>query len=61
MVGVVVGLVSCYARRHGVPRGLYVDQHGIYRPDGEPTDADLLDNCPRETQFGRAMANWTWN
>ncbi len=44
-----------YARRHGVPRGLYVDQHGIYRPDGEPTDADLLDNCPRETQFGRAM------
>ena len=44
-----------YARRHGVPRGLYVDQHGIYRPDGEPTDADLLDNCPPETQFGRAM------
>ena len=44
-----------YARRHGVPRGLYVDQHGIYRPDGEPTGADLLDNCPPETQFGRAM------
>ena len=44
-----------YARRHGLPRGLYVDQHGIYRPDGEPTGADLLDNCPPETQFGRAM------
>jgi len=44
-----------YARRHGVPRGLYVDRHGIYRPDGEPTDADLLDNCLVETQFGRAM------
>jgi transposase len=44
-----------YARRHGLPRGLYVDQHSIYRPDGEPTDADLLDNCPPETQFGRAM------
>jgi transposase len=44
-----------YAQRHGVPRGLYVDQHGIYRPDSEPTDADLLDNCPAETQFGRAM------
>jgi transposase len=44
-----------YARRHGVPRGLYVDQHGIYRPDGAPTGADLLDNCPPETQFGRAM------
>ena len=44
-----------YARRHGLPRSLYVDQHSIYRPDGEPTDADLLDNCPPETQFGRAM------
>ena len=44
-----------YVRRHGLPRGLYVDQHGIYRPDGEPTDAELLDNCPSETQFGRAM------
>ena len=44
-----------YARRHGIPRGLYVDQHGIYRPDGEPTGAELLDDCPPETQFGRAM------
>jgi transposase len=44
-----------YAHRHGLPRGLYVDQHGIYRPTGEPTDAELLDNCPPETQFGRAM------
>jgi transposase len=44
-----------YARRHGLPRGLYVDQHSIYRPDGEPTGADLLDNCLPETQFGRAM------
>src|SRR5208282_6425897 len=44
-----------YARRHGLPRSLYVDQHSIYRPDSGPTDADLLDNCPPETQFGRAM------
>jgi transposase len=44
-----------YARRHGLPRSLYVDQHSIYRPDSEATDADLLDNCPPETQFGRAM------
>ena len=44
-----------YARRHGVPRGLYVDRHGIYRPENEATDAELLDNCPPETQFGRAM------
>jgi len=48
-------LFQRYARRHGLPRGLYVDQHSIYRPDGEPTDAELLDNCPPETQFGRAM------
>jgi transposase len=48
-------LFQRYARRHGVPRGLYVDQHSIYRPDGEPTGAELLDNCPPETQFGRAM------
>jgi transposase len=48
-------LFQRYARRHGLPRGLYVDQHSIYRPDGEPTDADLLDNCRPETQFGRAM------
>jgi len=48
-------LFQRYARRHGLPRGLYVDQHSIYRPDGEPTNADLLDNCPLETQFGRAM------
>ena len=48
-------LFQRYARRHGLPRGLYVDQHSIYRPDGAPTDADLLDNCPPETQFGRAM------
>jgi len=44
-----------YARQHGLPSGLYVDQHGIYRPDHEPTDQELLDNCPAETQFGRAM------
>ena len=48
-------LFQRYALWHGVPRGLYVDQHGIYRPDGEPTGAELLDNCPPETQFGRAM------
>ena len=29
-----------YARRHGLPRGLYVDQHSIYRPDHEPTGSE---------------------
>ena len=44
-----------YVRGQGIPRGLYVDQHSIYRPDHEPTDQELLDNRPAETQFGRAM------
>jgi transposase len=48
-------LFQRYAKRHGLPRGLYVDQHGIYRPDREPTDAELLDKTAVETQFGRAM------
>jgi len=48
-------LFQRYVRRHGLPGGLYVDQHSIYRPDHEPTDADLLDNCRPETQFGRAL------
>jgi hypothetical protein len=48
-------LFQRYARRHGLPRGLYVDQHSIYRPAHEPTGAELLDDCPAETQFGRAL------
>ena len=48
-------LFQRYVRRYGLPGGLYVDQHGIYRPDHEPTGAELLDNCPAETQFGRAL------
>jgi Helix-turn-helix domain len=48
-------LFQAYVRQHGLPSGLYVDQHGIYRPNHEPTDRELLDNCPAETQFGRAM------
>jgi len=48
-------LFQQYARQHGLPNGLYVDQHGIYRPDHEPTGQELLDHCPAETQFGRAM------
>jgi transposase len=37
-----------YARGHGLPRALYVDKAGIYRPDP-------ADDAP--TQFGRAMAD----
>jgi transposase len=35
-----------WVKRHGLPRGLYVDRHGIYRDDDHPE---------RPTQFGRAM------
>ena len=48
-------LFQRYVRGPGLPRGLYVDQHSIYRSDHEPTDGELLDDCPAETQFGRAM------
>jgi transposase len=35
-----------WVQQHGLPRGLYVDRHGIYRDDDHPQ---------RPTQFGRAM------
>jgi transposase len=37
-----------YARAHGLPRAVYVDRAGIYRPD---------DPAGPPTQFGRAMAD----
>lgn len=44
-----------YVTQYGFPRGLYVDQHGIYRADREPTDSEILAEKQPETQFGRAM------
>lgn len=44
-----------YLERYGVPRGLYVDRHSIYRVDREPTDEELLEQREPETQFGRAL------
>lgn len=44
-----------YAARHGLPRALYVDRHGIYRADREPTADELLEGIEPKTQFGRAM------
>src|SRR5882724_1655350 len=35
-----------WAKKHGLPRSLYVDRHGIYRDEDHPQ---------RPTQFGRAM------
>jgi transposase len=36
-----------YAAKHGLPRAVYVDRHGIYRDEDHPE---------KPTQFGRAMA-----
>lgn len=44
-----------YVSRQGLPRGLYVDQHGNYRADREPTSDEILAGKEPETQFGRAM------
>jgi transposase len=39
----------------GVPRSVYVDRHGIYRSDREPTAEELIAGEKPVTQFGRAM------
>ncbi len=44
-----------YASLHGLPQAVYVDRHGIYRADREPTADELLAGQEPETQFGRAM------
>lgn len=44
-----------WCRRFGVPEGLYVDRHGIYRADRCPTAEELLVGKRPVTQFGRAM------
>jgi molybdenum-dependent DNA-binding transcriptional regulator ModE len=44
-----------YVWEHGLPRGLYVDQHGIYRADREANRQEILAGKEPQTQFGRAM------
>jgi transposase len=44
-----------YARRHKLPRALYVDRDSIYRTEREPTVAEQLRGQQPLTQFGRAM------
>ena len=44
-----------YVFQRGLPRALYVDQHGNYRADREPTNEEILAGKEPETQFGRAM------
>jgi hypothetical protein len=45
-----------YTQRHGLPRALYVDRHGIYRAEWDPTPAEILAGIEPKTQFGRAMS-----
>lgn len=45
-----------YVSREGLPRSLYVDRHGIYRAEREPTQAEIFEGKEPETQFGRALA-----
>lgn len=47
--------LRCYAARHGLPRALYVDRHGIYRADREPTAEEIYAGIEPKTQFGRAL------
>ena len=44
-----------YTSRRGLPRALYVDRHGIYRADWEPTPEQVFAGIEPKTQFGRAM------
>jgi hypothetical protein len=45
-----------YTQRHGLPRALYVDRHGIYRAEWDPTPDEILAGIEPKTQFGRAMS-----
>jgi transposase len=44
-----------WCQRFGVPVSLYVDRHGIYRADRDPTAEELRSGKRPVTQFGRAM------
>jgi hypothetical protein len=44
-----------WCERFGIPQSLYVDRHGIYRCDREPTAEELRRKQAPVTQFGRAM------
>jgi hypothetical protein len=48
-------LFGRWVTRYGVPRSLYVDRAGIYRPEREATAAETLEAKGPVTQFGRAM------
>jgi hypothetical protein len=53
----VMDCLGRYARRHGLPRALYVDKDSIYTVNNrEPSGAEILAGREPRTQFARAMA-----
>jgi len=55
--GAVMDCLGRYARRHGLPRALYVDKDSIYTVNNrEPSGAEILAGREPQTQFGRAAA-----
>jgi hypothetical protein len=49
-------ILRAYVQQQGLPRALYVDQHGIYRADREANVQEVLAGKEPQTQFGRALA-----
>ncbi len=47
--------LGMWCERFGVPESVYVDRHGIYRSDRDPTPEELKAGKRPVTQFGRAM------
>ena len=47
--------LGAWCERFGVPQSLYVDRHGIYRADRDPTFEEIKQGKRPVTQFGRAM------
>jgi hypothetical protein len=54
-VEAAMATLGAWCERFGVPRSLYVDRHGIYRCDRDPTAEELRRGERPVTQFGRAM------
>jgi hypothetical protein len=48
-------VLAGWARRHRLPRSLYVDRDSIYRCEGVASLAEQLEGKAAQTQFGRAM------
>jgi transposase len=47
--------LGLWCERFGVPVSVYVDRHGIYRADRDPTSDEIKAGKRPVTQFGRAM------